>query len=82
MASLTIRGLDDRLKSRLRMEAARQGQSMEETARQILRRALMPDAPQTGGFGSLVHGYFDDAGEFDLELPTRSLPRSGPDISA
>ena len=41
MAILTIRGLDDVLKSRLRFEAARRGCSMEETVRQILRQALM-----------------------------------------
>lgn len=81
MASLTIRGLDDVLKSRLRLEAARRGDSMEETARQILRRALMSADSESGGFGTRVHGYFVDAGEFDLELPARSLPRPAPDVT-
>ena len=81
MASLTIRGLDDNLKSRLRLEAARQGRSMEETARQILRRALSTSDRETGGLGSRVHGYFVEADEFELELPARSALRSTPDFS-
>ena len=37
MASITIRGLDDDLKRRLRLRAARNGRSMEDEARTILR---------------------------------------------
>jgi phosphopantothenoylcysteine decarboxylase/phosphopantothenate--cysteine ligase len=37
MASITIRGLDDDLKQRLRLRAARNGRSMEDEARTILR---------------------------------------------
>lgn len=40
MASLTIRNLEDDTKDRLRVRAARQGRSMEEEARLILRRAV------------------------------------------
>ena len=40
MASLTIRNLEDDTKERLRIRAARQGRSMEEEARLILRRAV------------------------------------------
>src|SRR5919197_2178130 len=39
MASLTIRGLEDELKQRLRIRAARHGRSMEDEARVILRHA-------------------------------------------
>ena len=80
MVSITIRGLDEALKSRLRLEAARRGYSMEEAARQILRRALMTPELEAGGLGSCVHGYFAEAGGFDLEIPARSLPRSAPDL--
>ena len=37
MASITIRGLDDDLKQRLRLRAARNGRSMEDEVRTILR---------------------------------------------
>jgi plasmid stability protein len=80
MASLTIRGLDETLKSRLRLEAARRGYSMEEAARQILRRALMTPADDVGGLGSRVHEYFVETGAFDLEIPPRSAPRPAPDF--
>lgn len=40
MASITIRGLDDSVKQRLRMRAAEHGRSMEEEAREILRRGV------------------------------------------
>ncbi|MGN6571427.1 MAG: bifunctional phosphopantothenoylcysteine decarboxylase/phosphopantothenate--cysteine ligase CoaBC [Pseudolabrys sp.] len=39
MASLTVRQLDDRLKTLLRMRAARHGRSMEDEVRTILREA-------------------------------------------
>jgi len=39
MASLTVRQLDDKLKRRLRLRAARHGRSMEDEVRVILRRA-------------------------------------------
>lgn len=81
MASLTIRGLDDELKTKLRLEAAKQGYSMEEAARRILRSALMPPQRDVGGLGSRVHEFFAEVGAFDLELPERSAPRPAPDFS-
>ena len=51
MASLTVRQLDDRLKNRLRLRAARNGRSVEEEIRTILRSAstdgeAFADTPQ------------------------------------
>ena len=43
MASITIRQLDDDLKQRLRLRAARNGRSMEDEARTILRDAAALD---------------------------------------
>ncbi|MGA3203230.1 MAG: plasmid stabilization protein [Bryobacteraceae bacterium] len=40
MASITIRRLEEKTKQRLRIRAARNGRSMEEEARQILKVAL------------------------------------------
>ena len=39
MASLTVRQLDDKLKKLLRLRAARNGRSMEDEVRVILREA-------------------------------------------
>ena len=43
MASITIRNLDDEVKTRLRVRAAGNGRSMEEEARRILRDAVGVD---------------------------------------
>jgi phosphopantothenoylcysteine decarboxylase / phosphopantothenate---cysteine ligase len=56
MASITIRQLDDDLKRRLRLRAARNGRSMEDEARTILRRAAaLEDGSGEGGV-ALRHG--------------------------
>jgi phosphopantothenoylcysteine decarboxylase / phosphopantothenate---cysteine ligase len=48
MASITIRQLDDELKRRLRLRAARNGRSMEDEARTILRDAAAIDGGDLG----------------------------------
>ena len=48
MASLTIRKLDDAIKTYLRLRAARNGRSVEEEVRVILRRAH-PGPPRQPG---------------------------------
>ena len=40
VASMTIRNLDEKLKARLRVQAAKHGRSMEDEARDIIRSAL------------------------------------------
>ena len=67
MASLSIRKLDDETHARLRERAARKGLSMEEEARQILRRAVSPP----GRLGDLFLKVFGPARGTDLELPRR-----------
>jgi hypothetical protein len=80
VATLTIRGLDETTKARLRLEAARQGYSMEEAARQILRRALVGSEIDAGGLGGRVHRFFVEADSYDLDLPDRSYPRAAPGL--
>ena len=77
MASITIRSLDDSVKARLRIAAARHGCSMEEEVRRILRQALMAeDLP--GQLGTRIHQRFATLGGIDLPEPDRSAPRSAP----
>jgi phosphopantothenoylcysteine decarboxylase/phosphopantothenate--cysteine ligase len=45
MASLTVRQLDESLKKRLRLRAARHGRSVEDEVRTILREAASEDTP-------------------------------------
>jgi phosphopantothenoylcysteine decarboxylase/phosphopantothenate--cysteine ligase len=59
MASITIRQLDDDLKQRLRLRAARNGRSMEDEVRTILREAsagVSRDAPAEGRVRAVVRG--------------------------
>jgi plasmid stability protein len=78
MAMLTVRNLDEALKSQLRVRAAQHGRSMEEEARRILREALMP-ASDEQGVGSRVHRrILELSAGGELELPARSQPRPSP----
>lgn len=74
MASLTIRGLDEETKARLRVRAARHGRSMESEVRAILHDVLVPP-PGAGGLGTRIHSRFATLGQ--LELPDRhEAPRA------
>ncbi len=76
MATLTIRHLDDDLKSSLRVLAARHGQSMEEEVRCILRQVLSKPAPASGLGQRLVNRFQAVAAE--LPVPPRSHARTPP----
>ena len=67
MATMTIRGLDPITHSRLRIEAARHGRSMEAEVRAILHERLMRSAGERG-LGSRIRARFQGL-ECDLELP-------------
>jgi antitoxin FitA len=70
MATLTIRGLDDDTKARLRVSAARHGRSMEAEVRAILEDAL-PQQQATGGLGTRIRARFGAIGGVELEPPER-----------
>lgn len=74
MASLTIRNLDDELKQRLRLQAARHGASMEQEARDILRRAIEA-RPDGVGFAQKIHQRFEGLNAEDLSIPPRRAAR-------
>ena len=60
MASLTIRKLDEKTKTLLRVRAARHGRSMEEEARSLLRSALSEDAVPRGSLATPFGPAFAD----------------------
>jgi len=62
--TLIVRQVDETLKLQLRMRAAKNGRSMEEEVRYILRMALR----------------FEPLGGVDLELPEREPAREVPDL--
>ena len=75
MASLIIRKLDERTKSRLRVRAATHGRSMEEEAREILRSALTKPQPKKRNLAEAIRQRFAPFGGINLELPERGPVR-------
>jgi len=79
MANLTIRNLDDEVKDRLRIEAARPGRSMEEEVRHILRQSVTSPTGEQG-LGSRIVGRFRGVVGCDLPSPERQEPPRSPDF--
>ena len=78
MASITIRNLDDDVKTRLRKRAAGHGRSMEEEARLILADAVEREAAPAKGLGTALHELFKPYGGVELEVPPREPMREPP----
>lgn len=80
MATMTIRNLDDDLKTLLRLRAARHGQSMEEEARSILRSALKTEPLSGQSLVDSIRAMVAPYGGIELELPVRELMREPADF--
>ena len=78
MASITIRNLDDALKSRLRVQAAVHGRSMEDEARDILRSALSREPAQRGSLVASIRARFAPLGGVELPAVVREPIREPP----
>ncbi len=77
MASITIRNLDDNVKTRLRVRAAKHHRSMEEEARLILRDAVKLKADPRN-LVDIARSHFGPENGVDLELPAREPGREPP----
>lgn len=77
MASITIRNLDEALKRRLRIRAAEHGRSMEEEARDILRKEVGEPAPPAN-IAAAIRARVAPLGGVELELPPREPMREPP----
>jgi plasmid stability protein len=78
MGTLTIRRLDDRIKTRIRVQAASHGRSMEEEVRQILKSAVKASQslkePPVGNLADEIRKLFAPLGGVELpELPRRTI---------
>ena len=80
MASITIRRLDDSVKARLRIRAARHGRSMEEEARQVLTAALKEEPKRSKNLVESIREIFGPLGGVELEIPPREMGREPPDF--
>lgn len=74
MASITIRNLDDALKERLRVRAAKRGRSMEQEVREILREAINRIEPPAN-LAAAIRERMALLGGVDLECPEREPMR-------
>jgi plasmid stability protein len=74
MASITIRNLDESVKRRLRMRAAKHGRSMEEEAREILKIGVATSEREPNLYES-IRALFEPLGGVELpEYPRRKEP--------
>ena len=81
MASLTIRRLDDTVKAKLRVRAARHGRSMEEEAREILKAGLLTQRIRQLNLAESIRSYIDPVGGVELTLPPREAVRHPPNLT-
>jgi plasmid stability protein len=78
MATITIRGLDEAVKKRLRVRAARHGRSMEEEAREILRIGVATSEREPN-LAESIRALFEPLGGVELaEYPRRKEPMREP----
>jgi antitoxin FitA len=81
MAALSIRDLDESVKQRLQLRAARHGRSMEAEVRAILTEAVCEPEDSAGLFTALLD-QFGLLGGVGLELPDRTEPARAADFTA
>jgi plasmid stability protein len=78
MASLTIRRLDESVKSRLRVRAAQRGRSMEAEAREILKLALAEEPAGQRNLADSIRKRFAPLGGVELPRMAREPIRRPP----
>lgn len=78
MASITIRNIEDGLKSRLRVRAASHGRSMEDEARDIIRSALSSEPIQRLNLAASIRARFAPLGGVELPAVLRDPMRTPP----
>ncbi len=78
MATIVIRKLDETVKRKLQVRAARNGRSMEAEARLLLHRSLheSPQAAPEIDIGTAIHKRFAAIGGVDLQIPPRRFSSS------
>src|ERR1051326_1774992 len=81
MATLTIRKLADDVKQRLRVQAAQNGRSMEEEARQIIEESVRAKKKKRLNLAEEIHKIVAPVGGIELDLPPRQPMRDPPDFS-
>ena len=81
MANITIRNLDDDVKTKLCLRAAKHRRSMAEEVRIILRDAVDGGEAGPRHLAKFTRECFARHGGVELELPLRGPMREPPDFS-
>lgn len=71
LSAMSIRNIDDRVKERLRVRAARHGRSMEAEVRAILTDAVT-EPGEASGLAETILDRFGELGGVELDLPPRA----------
>ncbi len=75
MGSILIRRVDERLKRKLRLRAAKHGRSMEDEARDILKSALGKEAQPPRNLYDAIRARIEPLGGVDLpSFPDGPMP--------
>lgn len=80
MATILIRKLDESTKRRLRLRAVKNGRSMEEEARAILKSTLNADTSSRSNFVKEVRKRIEPVGGIVLPDLPRDPMRDPPDL--
>ena len=78
MTTLTIRNIEPGVKEQLRIQAARNGRSMEAELRSILNEAVGKGRVRESNLAEAIRRRFAPFGGVDLELPDREAAREPP----
>jgi plasmid stability protein len=62
VAQFVVRNMENVVKTRLQRRARRNGRSMEEEIRDILRNAVREESSPTGGLGTEISSLFSKVG--------------------
>jgi plasmid stability protein len=81
LSALSIRNLDDQVKERLRVRAARHGRSMEAEVRAILTDAVT-EPGETPSLFQVLMERFGELGGVELDLPPRANQPRAADFSS
>jgi len=68
VAQLVVRNIENAVKTRLQRRARRNGRSMEEEVRDILRNAAKDDVVPAGGLGTEISALFAKVG-LESDIP-------------
>ena len=76
-----IRKLDEGVKARLRVRAARHGRSMEEEAREILKSGLSGESATRSNLAESIRRHLAPLGGIELKIPRREAVRRRIDLN-